>query len=87
MAISELPDGTVKDYLLAHEAEVVDMILTEYDEEKTLKAEYYAGKSDGLAQGYADGVAETEARYETELAAKDDEIARLKAQLAAVSQR
>lgn len=47
-AIADLPQGDVRDYLRAHEAEVVDMLLTEYDEEKTLQAEYYAGEQAGI---------------------------------------
>lgn len=57
------------------------MLLTEYDENRTMKAEYYAGMRNGFA--------EAQARYQDELAAKDaalatkdDEIALLKAQLA-----
>lgn len=43
-ATDEMPSGDVKDYLIAHRSEVVDMLLTEYDEEKTLRAEFYAGQ-------------------------------------------
>lgn len=32
------------------------MLLTEYDEERTLKAEYYAGKKDGLQEGLEQGL-------------------------------
>lgn len=45
-AIAGLRSGEVQDYLIEHESEVIDMLLTEYDEEKTLKAEYYAGERD-----------------------------------------
>lgn len=55
---AELDDGDVKDYLEAHQAEVVDMLLTEYDEEKTLKAEYYAGERAGLKKGLQEGLAQ-----------------------------
>lgn len=95
-AIAELPDGTVKNYLRAHESEVIDMLLTEYDEEKTLKAEYYVGKRDGHAEGYAEAEAEYEGRLaakDAALADKDNEvagmsarIAQLEAQLAEASQ-
>lgn len=43
-AITDLRAGEVHDYLIEHKSEVIDMLLTEYDEEKTLKAEYYAGE-------------------------------------------
>lgn len=55
MAIASLRSGEVRDYLMAHEAEVVDMLLTEYDEEKTLQAEYYAGERAGLERGLQQG--------------------------------
>lgn len=50
-AIAELRNGEVKTYLVGHEAEVIDMLLTEYDEVKTLKAERYVGRREGLEQG------------------------------------
>lgn len=49
-AIEELPSGDVKNYLRAHESEVLDMLLTEYDEARTLKAEHYAGIAQGQEQ-------------------------------------
>lgn len=56
MAIRELSAGAVKHYLKAHESEVLDMLLTEYDEEKTMKAIYYEGERAGLEQGLEQGV-------------------------------
>lgn len=52
-AIAELPAGAVKNYLDGHRAEVIDMLLTEYDENKTLAAEYCAGERAGLQKGRA----------------------------------
>lgn len=86
IAIAELPDGAVKRYLSAHRAEVINMLLTEYDEEKTLQAERYVGIRIGLAQKqaqYEDALAAKDAA----LADKDAEIARLKAELAAASNK
>lgn len=60
------PPGSTT-YLSRHESEVIDMLLTEYDEEQTMKAEYYAGVRAGIAQ--------RQAQYEDQLAAKDAEIA------------
>ena len=36
-ALDSLPDGEVKNYILSQKGEVIDMLLTEYDEEETLK--------------------------------------------------
>lgn len=58
------------------------MLLTEYDEQKVLEAEYYAGVRAGIAQGRA----EVQAQYQDELAAKDAEIERLRARLAAATE-
>ena len=38
-AIASMEPGDVQNYLLEHQYEVMDMLLTEYNEEKTLKCE------------------------------------------------
>lgn len=57
-AIAGLRDGEVKKYLTGHEAEVIDMLLTEYDEEKTLKAERYVGIREGHLENLCELVAD-----------------------------
>ncbi len=60
-AISELPDGIVKQYLEAHKTEATNMFLAEYDEESILLAHrrdgYADGKADGIAIGETKGIA------------------------------
>ncbi len=69
-ALAALPEGEVKSYILSQKSEVIDMLLTEFDEKKFVnyiqeKAEA-KGRAEGLAegkvQGKAEGLAEGEAR-------------------------
>ncbi|MBO5516802.1 MAG: hypothetical protein J6A42_01765 [Firmicutes bacterium] len=54
-AIAEdLLDG----YFRRHKAEVIGMVLAEYDEEQTLKDWYEDGKEEGRVEGRAEGRAE-----------------------------
>ncbi len=59
-AISEMPDSfTIKPFILIHQAEVLGMLLTEYDEAETMKLfqrdSYNQGKEDGFKLGKEDG--------------------------------
>ncbi|MCI6235434.1 MAG: hypothetical protein MR713_00420, partial [Firmicutes bacterium] len=60
-----LPEGEVKNYILSQKGEVIDMLLTEYDEEETLKVvaedARAEGEAIGMAKGEAIGVAKGEA--------------------------
>ena len=56
-AISELPDGIVKQYLEVHKTEATNMFLAEYDEESILLAHRRDGMEDGIAIGKAEGIA------------------------------
>ena len=64
-ALDSLPEGEVKDYILSQKGEVIDMLLTEYDEEETLKVvaedARAEGEAIGMAKGEAIGVAKGEA--------------------------
>ena len=64
-ALDSLPEGEVKDYILSQKSEVIDMLLTEYDEEETLKVvaedARAEGEAIGMAKGEAIGVAKGEA--------------------------
>ena len=60
-ALDSLPDGEVKNYILSQKGEVIDMLLTEYDEEETLKVVAEDAKAEGEAIGMAKGVAKGEA--------------------------
>ena len=64
-ALDSLPDGEVKDYILSQKGEVIDMLLTEYNEEETLKVvaedARAEGEAIGMAKGEAIGVAKGEA--------------------------
>ena len=50
-ALDSLPDGEVKDYILSQKGEVIDMLLTEYDEEETLKVVAEDARAEGEAIG------------------------------------
>ena len=71
-ALDSLPDGEVKDYILSQKGEVIDMLLTEYDEEETLKVvaedAEARGKAIGMAKGEAIGVAKGRTLGEDQLA-------------------
>ena len=71
-ALDSLPEGEVKDYILSQKGEVIDMLLTEYDEEETLKVvaedARAEGEAIGVAKGEAIGVAKGRALGEDRLA-------------------
>ena len=56
-ALDSLPEGEVKDYILSQKGEVIDMLLTEYDEEETLKVVAEDARAEGEAIGMAKGEA------------------------------
>ena len=60
-ALDSLPDGEVKDYILSQKGEVIDMLLTEYDEEETLKVVAEDARAEGQRKGEAIGMAKGEA--------------------------
>ena len=60
-ALDSLPDGEVKNYILSQKGEVIDMLLTEYDEEETLKVVAEDARAEGQRKGEAIGVAKGEA--------------------------
>ena len=64
-ALDSLPDGEVKNYILSQKGEVIYMLLTEYDEEETLKVvaedARAEGEAIGMAKGEAIGIAKGEA--------------------------
>ena len=71
-ALDSLPEGEVKNYILSQKGEVIDMLLTEYDEEETLKVvaedARAEGEAIGVAKGEAIGVAKGRALGEDRLA-------------------
>ena len=60
-ALDSLPDGEVKNYILSQKGEVIDMLLTEYDEEETLKVVAEDARAEGQREGEAIGMAKGEA--------------------------
>lgn len=50
--------GILRDILIREKAEVLDMLLTEYDEKKHLKNTYREGREDGLKEGLERGITE-----------------------------
>ena len=46
-----IQENVLQDYLLAHKAEVIDVLLTEYDEEQTLRDIREEGREEGLREG------------------------------------
>ena len=56
-ALDSLPEGEVKNYILSQKGEVIDMLLTEYDEEETLKVVAEDARAEGEAIGVAKGEA------------------------------
>ena len=48
--------GILADVLTANKAEVKDMVLTEYDEARTLKTFFNEGRDAGREQGRAEGM-------------------------------
>lgn len=58
-AIKEMPNGfEIKKYLVKNRIEVKDMLITEYDEAKTLALTFRDGKNEGRKEGIAEGIAE-----------------------------
>ena len=68
-ALDSLPEGEVKDYILSQKGEVIDMLLTEYDEEETLKVVAEDARAEGEAIGMAKGEAIGVVKGEDRLAA------------------
>ena len=74
-ALSALPDGRVKDYLCSQRSEVVDMLLTEYDEQAVMQAiakdaeakDEARGEKRGERRGIKIGEARAENRGEEKL--------------------
>ena len=64
-ALDSLPEGEVKNYILSQKGEVIDMLLTEYDEEETLRVV----AEDAEARGKAIGLAKGEDRFATLISA------------------
>ena len=60
-ALDSLPEGEVKNYILSQKGEVIDMLLTEYDEEETLKVVAEDARAEGQRKGEAIGMAKGEA--------------------------
>ena len=60
-ALDSLPEGEVKNYILSQKGEVIDMLLTEYDEEETLKVVAEDARAEGQRNGEAIGMAKGEA--------------------------
>ena len=50
-ALDSLPEGEVKNYILSQKGEVIDMLLTEYNEEETLKVVAEDARAEGEAIG------------------------------------
>ena len=67
-ALDSLPEGEVKNYILSQKGEVIDMLLTEYDEEETLKVVAEDARAEGEAIGRAKGEAIGVAKGEDRLA-------------------
>ena len=73
-AMDSLPEGEVKNYILSQKGEVIDMLLTEYDEEETLKVVAEDAKAEGEAIGMAKGEAIGMAKGEAIGVAKGEAI-------------
>lgn len=72
-AIDQLPYGRVREYISSQRSEVIDMLLTEYNEAEVMEAikeeAREEGKAQGLAQGIEEGVATGRTQGETRLVA------------------
>lgn len=80
-AISEcIRNGILADYLLARKAEVFDMVLTEYDEEKVHRMFYNDGRAEGRAEGIATGRAEALRKMTDYLLAQNKSLSQEEAQ-------
>ena len=51
-----IESGILKDLLIQHKAEVMDMLLTEYNEELDRKELFELGLEEGLSKGRAEGI-------------------------------
>ena len=67
-ALDSLPDGEVKNYILSQKGEVIDMLLTEYDEEETLRVVAEDARAEGQREGEAIGIAKGRTLGEDRLA-------------------
>lgn len=67
IAISKLPEGEVKDYLRMKRAEVVDMLLTEYNAEEVKAVLREEAIEEGRAEGRAEGRTEGREEARTEM--------------------
>ena len=63
-ALSALPDGRVRDYLCSQRSEVLDMLLTEYDEQAVMQAIAKDAEEKGEKRGIEIGEARGEKRGE-----------------------
>ena len=61
-ALAALPDGRVKKYLCSQKSEVIDMLLTEYDEQAVMQAIAKDAEAKGEKRGIAIGEAQGEKR-------------------------
>ncbi len=60
--LEAMPDDfVIKPFLMAHKAEVRDMLLTEYNEAEAMELFRKEGYDEGYNEGYAEGLAETKA--------------------------
>ena len=66
-ALSALPDGRVRDYLCSQRSEVLDMLLTEYDEQAVMQAIAKDAEAKGEKRGIEIGEARGENRGEEKL--------------------
>lgn len=66
-------EGILRDILVQHKSEVVDMILTEYDEEDIYRLMKRDAREEGLEEGRAEGREEERKRLEAENAKRDAE--------------
>ena len=67
-SLAEMPERfMIRDFLAAHKAEVVEMLLTEYDVEETMEMFKRDAKEEGRTEGRAEGLAEgfSEGRLKT----------------------
>ena len=79
-----IEEGILKDILIEHRAEVKDMLLTEYDEEKTMRLfqkEYEEEAAEKVARAEEE-VAKANKRAEMEVAKAKAEVAKAKAEVA-----
>ncbi|OON84927.1 hypothetical protein BXO88_15005 [Oribacterium sp. C9] len=53
--VSCIEDGILKEFLIAHRAEVIDMCLTEYDEKTFVNGIKEEGREEGLKEGRKEG--------------------------------